>query len=78
MKTAISIPDKTFNSAENLAKQLNMSRSELYVKALEHYLKLHDDEELTKNFNEVYEDMDSGIDPSLHSAARKSFERNQW
>ena len=78
MKTAISIPDKTFNSAENLAKQLKMSRSELYVKALEHYLKLHDDEELTKNFDKVYKDVNSGTDTSLRSAARKVFERNEW
>jgi predicted DNA-binding protein len=78
MKTAISVPDETFNHAENLAKRLKMSRSELYVKALEHYLKLHDDEALTENFNKVYENMDSRIDPALRSAARKTFERNEW
>jgi metal-responsive CopG/Arc/MetJ family transcriptional regulator len=78
MKTAISVPDETFNHAENLAKRLKMSRSELYVKALEHYLKLHDDEALTENFNKVYESIDSRIDPALRSAARKTFERNEW
>jgi hypothetical protein len=78
MKTAISVPDKTFESAESLAKRLKMSRSELYVRALEHYLKLHDDEALTENFNKVYENMDSRIDPAVRSAARKTFERNEW
>jgi metal-responsive CopG/Arc/MetJ family transcriptional regulator len=78
MKTAISVPDETFNHAENLAKRLKVSRSELYVKALEHYLKLHYDEALTENFNNVYENIDSHIDPALRSAARKVFERNEW
>jgi metal-responsive CopG/Arc/MetJ family transcriptional regulator len=78
MKTAISVPDETFNHAENLAKRLKVSRSELYVKALEHYLKLHDDEALTENFNKVYENIDSRIDPALRSAVRKTFERNEW
>ncbi len=78
MKTAISIPDRTFKSAENLAKQLSMSRSELYVKALEHYLKLYSDEELTENFNRVYENTNSQINPDLRSVARKVLEKNKW
>ncbi len=36
MKTAISIPDDVFTSADRLAKQLRMSRSELYVRAVQH------------------------------------------
>ncbi|MGL4609403.1 MAG: hypothetical protein ACRCYY_06910 [Trueperaceae bacterium] len=78
MKTAISVPDETFNHAKNLAKRLKVSRSELYVKALEHYLKLHDDEELTENFNKVYENVDSSLEPALRSATCKTFERNEW
>jgi metal-responsive CopG/Arc/MetJ family transcriptional regulator len=38
MKTAISLPDLGFEEAELLAKQLGMSRSELYTKALKAYL----------------------------------------
>jgi len=34
MKTAISIPDRVFRSAEQLAARLGVSRSELYSKAL--------------------------------------------
>jgi len=39
MKTAISLPDSTFKEAEALAQQLGLSRSELYTKALQAYLK---------------------------------------
>jgi metal-responsive CopG/Arc/MetJ family transcriptional regulator len=38
MKTAVSIPDDVFQSAEQLARRLGMSRSELYVQALKSYL----------------------------------------
>jgi len=34
VKTAISIPDRVFRSAEQLAARLGVSRSELYSKAL--------------------------------------------
>jgi metal-responsive CopG/Arc/MetJ family transcriptional regulator len=39
MKTAISLPDSVFEEAEALAQQLGLSRSELYTKALQAYLK---------------------------------------
>ena len=35
MKTAISIPDEVFRSAERLAQRLGVSRSELYAKAVD-------------------------------------------
>ena len=41
MKTAISIPDNIFESADDLAKRLGLSRSELYVKAIVQYLAEH-------------------------------------
>lgn len=34
MKTAISIPDKVFRSADALARRLGISRSELYTTAI--------------------------------------------
>jgi predicted DNA-binding protein len=34
MKTAISLPDEVFESAEQLAKRLGKSRSELYALAI--------------------------------------------
>ena len=39
MKTAISIPDKTFQAAEMLAQRLGISRSELYSSAILKYIK---------------------------------------
>ena len=41
MKTAISLPDDLFDSADELAQQLGVSRSELYARAVAEYLAKH-------------------------------------
>lgn len=59
MKTAISIPDKIFKTADNIAKKQGISRSELYSKALEEYIKEMNDEQITEKLNEIYSDMNN-------------------
>ena len=54
MKTAISIPDRVFRSAEQLAARLGVSRSELYSKALEALVEKHRDDLITTRLNEIY------------------------
>ena len=41
MKTAISIPEPIFNTAEQVAKELRLSRSELYTKAIKEFLETY-------------------------------------
>ena len=55
MKTAISLPDPLFKAAEQLARQLGKSRSQLYAEALREYLKRHRDQDVTQRLNEIYE-----------------------
>jgi metal-responsive CopG/Arc/MetJ family transcriptional regulator len=38
MKVSVSIPDQIFHEAEALARRLNISRSELYSRALKMFL----------------------------------------
>lgn len=38
MKTAVSIPNDVYNSAEKLASRLGKSRSQLYTQALDNYI----------------------------------------
>jgi metal-responsive CopG/Arc/MetJ family transcriptional regulator len=38
VKTAISVPDDTFNEAERRAAQLGVSRSEFFTTAARHYI----------------------------------------
>jgi metal-responsive CopG/Arc/MetJ family transcriptional regulator len=54
MKTAVSIPDRVFQSAEKLAARLGVSRSELYAKALASLVEKHREDLITTQLNEVY------------------------
>jgi len=40
MRTAVSIPDETSHSAEDLRRRLGMTRSELYAQAVDARLRL--------------------------------------
>ena len=54
MKTAISIPDRVFRSAEQLAARLGVSRSQLYSKALAALVDKHQEDMITSRLNEIY------------------------
>src|SRR3972149_1903943 len=74
MKTAISIPDPVFKSAEQLAARLRVSRSELYSKAVRAFLDEHRDDLIPSRLNEVYGPgaESSSLDPDLASLQRRS------
>ena len=63
MKTAISIPDPLFEAAEQFAKRMGLSRSELYAVALQEYLQTHKLDQITQQLDAVYADQDSSLDP---------------
>ncbi|CAA9417125.1 hypothetical protein AVDCRST_MAG82-1183 [uncultured Rubrobacteraceae bacterium] len=68
MKTAVSIPDVLFESAEGFARRRGMSRSELYAKALDAYLAEHKAEGITERLDAVYAGdcaEESRLDPLL-------------
>jgi metal-responsive CopG/Arc/MetJ family transcriptional regulator len=54
MKTAISIPDPLFNSAERAARRLHVSRSKLFATAVSHYLGQVEHQDVTERLNNVY------------------------
>lgn len=78
MKTAISIPDKVFEAAEKAAKRLGVSRSELYVSAIQEYLAQHSDERVTEELNKIYSKTDNQLDPVLEKMQSNSLNRTEW
>jgi metal-responsive CopG/Arc/MetJ family transcriptional regulator len=78
MKTAISIPDKVFESAERLANRLGTSRSQLYTQALKNYMLGQNDDEVTQKLNEVYGKLSSSFDPVLQKAQLRSLAKDTW
>ena len=78
MKTAISIPDDVFQSAEQLARRMGLSRSELYVNAIKSYLKEHRAEGVTDKLNTIYGEMHAQLDPVIQSVQTRSLPRDDW
>ena len=78
MKTAISIPDDIFQSAEQLARRLGLSRSELYVQAMKSYLQTHQDEGVTDTLNTIYGEIQAQVDPVISSIQIRSLPKDDW
>ncbi len=78
MKTAISIPDKIYHNADLVAERLGVSRSELYVTALQEFLLQHSSDKVTEKLNEVYQAIGSKLDSSLKTMQFKSLPREKW
>lgn len=78
MKTAISIPDPLFEAAEQFAKRMGLSRSELYAVALQEYLQTHKREQVTKQLDAVYADEDSSLDPFFVQLQAHTLSEETW
>jgi metal-responsive CopG/Arc/MetJ family transcriptional regulator len=75
MKTAISIPDSIFQSADALAKQLGISRSELYSKAVAEYLSRHHGEQITARLDAIHGQEDTRVEPALGQLQARALPR---
>ena len=78
MKTAISLPDSIFEEAESLAKQLGVSRSELYTNALKAYLKTYNRDQILSKLNQIYSEESSKLDPVLERIQFMSLLSEDW
>jgi hypothetical protein len=72
MKTAISIPDPVFRSAEELARRLGISRSELYTRAVAALLEDQRAESITARLNEIYGLDGNVVDPAIAAAQARA------
>jgi predicted transcriptional regulator len=78
MKTAISVPDPVFEAADDLAKQLGMSRSQLYTTAVSQFLEAHQDEAITQALNEVYAEAEAVVDLVLMQMQLAALPEEEW
>lgn len=78
MKTAVSIPDQVFKSAEELANRLGKSRSQLYTQAISGYLEKYHNDGITEKLDEVYGQADSELDPLLKDLQFRSLSKSNW
>jgi metal-responsive CopG/Arc/MetJ family transcriptional regulator len=78
MKTAISVPDDLFRTAETAARRLRVSRSKLYATALAEFLERQQASVVTERLNQVYARRPAKLDPALHRAQLKSIQKESW
>jgi predicted transcriptional regulator len=76
MKTAVSLPDEVFEAAERLAKERGLTRSALYVQALEAFLEANEIDALTEAINRVADRVDTRLEPGLKRLQRVTLERH--
>jgi metal-responsive CopG/Arc/MetJ family transcriptional regulator len=79
MKTAISLPDSTYEQATKKAKELGISRSEFFTRAAEVYLDELTGHSLTRQIDEALET--AGADESSSAAAaagRRRLAEDDW
>jgi len=80
MKTAISIPDPIFVSAEKLAKRLGMSRSQFYSEAVDALVERHRYFGVTEQLDAVYETNSevSSLEQGLETLQMQSLDMEDW
>ena len=78
MKTAISLPDDVFERAENTAKRLKLSRSELYARALSEFLARHTADEVTRAINEAIAEAGQPRDEASVRVSTRRLAATEW
>jgi metal-responsive CopG/Arc/MetJ family transcriptional regulator len=80
VKTAISVPDSTYERVTRRAAELGMSRSELFARAADEYLDRLDDAVLVEEINHVVAtvDVDEPTWVVDHAHRRLTAEDEEW
>ena len=78
MKTAVSIPDEIFDAAEELVRRLQLSRSELYARAVAAFVERQRRVGVTARLDAVYAAEDGRLDPPLERLQQEALPREEW
>ena len=81
MKTAISLPDETFDRASRRAKELGMSRSEFFARAAVNYLDELDAKSLTAQMDAALDligETDESIELAVSAGRRVLGATDEW
>jgi metal-responsive CopG/Arc/MetJ family transcriptional regulator len=79
MKTAISIPDNLFKDAEEMARRLGLSRSELYQRALARFLEQNSGDVIREALDRVYsQEGNRNLDALVRIAGEQILSEKDW
>ena len=80
IKTAISMEKPIFDKVNDLAKNLNISRSRLFVIAAQEFIQRHNNLKLLQAINDAYDDLPD-VDTKIVDKMRRrhlKMVKNQW
>jgi len=75
IKTAISIEKSLFDQAENIARTMKVSRSKLFVIALQDFIEHQKNKEMLAQINAAYSDEPDEMEQTLRSKSRRQHRR---
>jgi metal-responsive CopG/Arc/MetJ family transcriptional regulator len=78
MKIAISVPNELFEAGKHLARELGLSRSQLYGEALTQYLSAKRGAEITARLNAIYTANSGDLDLALSRAQAHTLPDEAW
>ncbi len=82
VKTAISVPEDLFEALKNTAKEMNLSRSEVFRRAVERFLRDRESQRMMEKLKEVYSEPPDEEEREYLRRMKvlysKSLEREEW
>jgi metal-responsive CopG/Arc/MetJ family transcriptional regulator len=82
VKTAISMQQQLFDDVNSLASELNISRSKLFVIAVEEFLKKNENKNMLSQINEAFADFPNERENSntqiMKRKQKKILENDAW
>ena len=81
IKTAISIDEPLFEQVDNLAHELNTSRSRIFALAVTEFIQRRKNQKLLEAINDAYDDVHEVKEESLRSMMRSKhlkMVKDQW
>lgn len=75
VKTAISLDSTLFQKAEDMARELNISRSRLFAVAIEKLLREYENRKITEALNDVYADFTPDPEDELFRKKMSEYQR---
>jgi metal-responsive CopG/Arc/MetJ family transcriptional regulator len=78
MKIAVSVPDDVFQEAEELARRMKRSRSEVYSRALAEYVARHSPDRVTEAMDRALTEIGESADHFVQTASHRVLKRSDW
>jgi metal-responsive CopG/Arc/MetJ family transcriptional regulator len=76
IKTAISMHEDLFREVNKIAKELNVSRSRLFVMAMQDFIKKQENKKMIDQINRAFSDSPDTDEKKLQAGMRKKQIRN--